>query len=261
MAGAKTPENLQHSGTWATLLESEQFRFSIHKILESLLRGVCAQGWFFPLPSMLGDGKPLDLLKLFLIVRKKGGYDVVTRIGLWDLVAKESGLGSGSGSSVKSVYLKYLLLLETWFETIVGGKNSKRELGYSNRLMELGDELKGILLESTNIVDDDQSNDEIKERNSSLKRKRDSTNWGMKMLNWVTEIGKDPCDPVIGSLPDKSKWKLSDGSEELWKQILQFREFASLKKYDHQRYQKMHPCIYDDDEAKFGYNLRKRQKQ
>ncbi|OMO85366.1 hypothetical protein CCACVL1_10234 [Corchorus capsularis] len=248
---AETPENLeQHSGTWADLdldrFLGESFRLSFNKILES----ICTQGWFWPLPPMLGDGKPVDLLKLFKIVMKKGGYDVVTKKGLWDLVAKESGSGSGLGSSVKLVYVKYLLLLETWLESIDDdSKQSKIES--SNRLMELGAQLKGFLFESTNINE--------KERNSSLKRKRDSANWGM--LNWVTEIGKDPCDPVIGSLPDKSRWKLSDGSEELWKQILQFREFAILKKYDHQKYQKMHPCIYDDDQTKFGYNLRKRQKQ
>ncbi|OMO92938.1 hypothetical protein COLO4_17214 [Corchorus olitorius] len=194
MAGAETPENLeQHSGTWPDLdpFLGESFRLSFNKIIES----ICAKGWFWPLPPMLGDGKPVDLLKLFKIVMKKGGYDVVTRSGLWNLVGKESG------SEILMISRKKIHV---------------------------------------------------------LKRKRDSTNWGL--LNWVIEIGKDPCDPVVGSLPDKSRWKLSDGSEELWKQILQFRQVAFLKKYD-QKYQKMLPCIYDDDQTKFGYNLRKRQKQ
>ncbi|OMO92936.1 hypothetical protein COLO4_17212 [Corchorus olitorius] len=55
---------------------------------------------------MLGDGKLVDLLKLFFVVRKKGGYDVVTRSGLWDLVAKEYRSGSDLASSIKLVYVK-----------------------------------------------------------------------------------------------------------------------------------------------------------
>ena len=69
----------------------------------------------------------------------------------------------------------------------------------------------------------------IREKFSSHKRKRDST-WGM--LNWVNEIAKDPCDPVVGSLPERSKWK-SYGSEKLWKQVLLFREAAFRGKDDH----------------------------
>ncbi|OMO92904.1 hypothetical protein COLO4_17216 [Corchorus olitorius] len=224
MAGAETPENLeQRSGTWPDLdpFLGESFRLSFNKIIES----ICAKGWFWPLPPMLGDGKPVDLLKLFKIVMKKGGYDVVTRSGVMEFSRERVRV------------------------SIDDSKHSKIES--SNRLMELGAELKGFLFESRNIND-------FKEKNSCPKRKRDSTNWGL--LNWVIEIGKDPCDPVVGSLPDKSRWKLSDGSEELWKQILQFRQVAFLKKYD-QKYQKMLPCIYDDDQTKFGYNLRKRQKQ
>ncbi|OMO70508.1 hypothetical protein CCACVL1_18869 [Corchorus capsularis] len=247
---AKTLENLRHS--WANLepfsegslseSEHDKFRFSFSKILQSFLREICAQGWFWPLPPMLGDGKSMDLLKLFLVAREKGGYDVVSGSGLWDLVTKKSDLGLGLASSVKLVYVKYLVLLEKWLEGIVDYKQLKSESSYNNHLMELGDDLKGVLEDSVDDVKILESND-IKEKFSSLKRKRDST-WGM--LNWVTEIGKDQYDPVIGSLPDRSRWK-SYGSEEFWKQILLFREVAFLKKDD----QKMH-------QTKFGYNLRER---
>ena len=61
---------------------------------------------------------------------------------------------------------------------------------------------------------------------SSRKRKRDSI---YRMLNWVTEIAKDPCDPEVGSLPEWSKWK-SYGNEECWKQVLVTREMLFLKR-------------------------------
>ncbi|OMO93981.1 hypothetical protein COLO4_16589 [Corchorus olitorius] len=250
----KTPKNLQHS--WVDLehslegslseSEHDKFRFSFNKILESFLREIYAQDWFWPLPPMLGDRKLVDLLKLFLVVREKGGYDVVSRSDLWDLVEKKSGLGTGLASPVKLVYVKYLVLLEKLLEGTVGNKKLKSESSNSNPLMELGDEFKGFLKDSADDVVILESND-IKEKFPSLKRKRDST-WGMlnperskSESSWVIEIGKDPCDPIIGSLLDRSRWK-SYGGE---------REVTFLRKDDQKYYQKMH-------QTKFGYNLRDR---
>jgi hypothetical protein len=62
---------------------------------------------------MLGSEQTLDLYKLFMVVKDKGGYDVVCKNELWDLVGEEYGLGVKVGSSVKLVYSKYLSGLET----------------------------------------------------------------------------------------------------------------------------------------------------
>ncbi|XVE73840.1 hypothetical protein DITRI_Ditri11bG0150900 [Diplodiscus trichospermus] len=384
----KTPEKLDTAGSWIDLepfskgsflkSEPEKLRFWFNKFLGSFLKEICTHGCFWPLPPMLGDGQPVDLFKLFLVVRDKGGYNVVSESGLWDLVAKESGLDLNVSSSVKLVYVKYLVSLERWLERIVQSEDSKSGYNCSARLMELGAELIGFLLESKKKVaeysqveesasaesdrgekcvkdeesmnidltkgvfdyeevenlrndddlksvvvdsdgekkcvfvdeyedkpsdlaqslanlgvekmcneeevksavmevcfectkctncnhgDDDvvilDSND-IKENFTSHKRKRDPM-W--RMLNWVTEVAKDPCDPVVGSLPERSKWK-SYGSEELWKQVLLFRETTFRRKDNHssadqsnwQKNQKMHPCMYDNH-TKVGYNLRER---
>jgi len=40
---------------------------------------------------MLGDKNPVDLFKLYAVVRGRGGYETVSRNGLWGLVAKEYG--------------------------------------------------------------------------------------------------------------------------------------------------------------------------
>ncbi|XVE77164.1 hypothetical protein DITRI_Ditri13aG0039800 [Diplodiscus trichospermus] len=383
----KAPEKLD-LGAWIDLelfsnlsflkSEHDKLTFWFNKFLGSFLKEICAQGCFWPLPQMLGDGQPVDLVKLFLVVREKGGYNAVSESGLWDLVAKESGLGLNVASSVKLFYVKYLVSLERWLEETVQRGDLKSESNYSGHLMELGAELKGFLLESKKkvveysrvdegvvagsevgdkcvkdeesmhidltkrlldhgeveklqndvdlksvVVDSDgdkkciyvdeyedshsdlaksvvnssdvekiyyedevksaimedcleckqctysDSSDDVvildsndfKEEFSSHKRKRDHI-WGM--LNWVNEIAKDPCDPVVGSLPEVSKWK-SYGSEEHWKHVLLFREAAFGRKDDHsssdfsnsQKNQKMHPCLYDDH-TKFGYNLRER---
>jgi len=69
----------------------------------------------------MGNGDPLDLYKLFLVVKKKGGYDAVCKNRLWDLVGEEYGLGVKVGSSVELVYSKHLSALETCFKNVVAG--------------------------------------------------------------------------------------------------------------------------------------------
>ncbi|XVF80098.1 hypothetical protein PTKIN_Ptkin15bG0043100 [Pterospermum kingtungense] len=367
---SKTPEKLDPAGSWIDLKpfskgfclksEPDKLSFWFNKFLGLFLKEICSEGCFWPLPPMLGNGQPVDLFKLFLVVREKGGYNAVSESGLWDLVAEESGLGLNVASSVKLVYVKYLVSLERWLERIVQSEDSKSKSNNSGHLMELGAELNGFLLGSkkkvleysqveesvvaglkrgekcvkveasmhidltnrgldykeveklqndgdlksvvvdsdcveckkctcSDIDDDDDDNlildsndsvefkkcaysdtdddvvildsNDIKEKFLPHKRKRDST---CGMLNWVNEIAKDPCDPVVGLVPERSKWK-SYGSEELWKQVLLFREAAFRRKDDHsnsdqsnwQKNQKMHPCMYDDH-TKVGYNLRER---
>ncbi|KAE8660476.1 Ubiquitin-conjugating enzyme E2 5 isoform 1 [Hibiscus syriacus] len=357
-----------------SLLKSEpdKLRFRFKKFHGLFLKEICAQGCVCSLPAMPEDGQPVDWLKLFLVVREKGGYNAVSESGLWDSVAAESGLSLNIASLVKLVYVKYLVSLERWLEKFVQSKDSASESHYSDHLLEMGAEHKRFLLESKKFVefslveesivagsgegekcvhgeesihidltkefldyeemekfrnDDDSksvvvdsdgkkcinvdeyvdtpsdlersvgnssgvekmcneyeaksaimedsveckkcshganhvtldSND-TKESFSSHKRKRDSM-WGM--LNWVIEVAKYPCDPVVGSLPECIKWKPS-GSEELWKQILLFREAAFRRKgdqssSDQSKWQKsqMHPCMYDDN-TNIGYKLRER---
>ncbi|KAA3458774.1 AT-rich interactive domain-containing protein 1-like [Gossypium australe] len=463
----KLPENLEPAGSSIDLdpfsegsflkSEPDKLRFGFNKFLGLFLKEICAQGCVCSLPPMAEGGQPVDWLKLFLVVREKGGYNAVSESGLWDSVASESGLGLNVASLVKLVYLKYLVSLERWLERIVQSEDLKSESHYTGNLVEMGIELKRFLLESKKIAefsqveesvvagsggggkfvngeqsmdiditkdfldyneveklrndddlksvvvdsdgekkfinvdeyvhtpsglvksagnstdvekfcnedevksaimedsveckkcthsdddvvkldssdikeklssnkrkrdssaimedsfeskkcthsDDDvvkldssdikeklssnkrkrdssaimedsaeckkytQSDDDvvkldssdIKEKFSSNKRKRDSM-WGM--LNWVKEVAMDPCDLVVGSLPESSKWK-SYGSGELWKQILLFRVAAFHRKDDHsssdqskrQKTQKIHPCMYDDN-TKIGYNLRER---
>ncbi|KAK7349506.1 hypothetical protein VNO77_06928 [Canavalia gladiata] len=353
---------------------------------------------------MLGNGQHVDLYKLFLVVKGKGGYDAVCNGKLWDLVGEESGLGVSVGSSVKLVYCKYLRALDAWLKKVAESKVSP-ECGlvddrdkFGRHLMDLQAEVKGLLsgcakdevtgeglmrglndghidgaklsgangvkgfdLESdgdeevrnggfpdsdmpdremmnesvlgnlsggndamevweevdggkmsadaekvvhvSNVVKNSMPGllsggekcDDISDSGSSgCKRKRESV---LDMLSWVTSIAKNPCDPGVGSIPEKSKWK-SFSDEEVWKQVLSFREAAFLKrrfesssdqhgwqllllhslKRDwvgdfglpremdlfvvqiNDENQKMHPCLYDD-QLGATYNLRERLKR
>lgn len=320
---------------------------------------------------MMGRAAPVDLYKLFMVVKEKGGYDAVCKNRLWDLVGEEYGLGVKVGSSVELVYSKYLSTLETWLENVADSKfpecdsvDGRFKLG--KHLMEVqaefsldedygeeeaGDELKsacdyldgrklcgstdrvkgenpdsigaeldkvheclnGRTLCGTDVVKDmnlesnrakevqngglvdlhmqkyrtnepnlrklcnhnaameimeefdgskilavdvsdavndtpglsdggkrcdnddgDGDNDDVLILDTSSvnresfgrKRKRESVS---EMLSWVTSIAKNPCDPIIGSMPEKSKWK-SYSNQEIWKQVLLFREALFLKK-------------------------------
>ncbi|XP_020538495.1 AT-rich interactive domain-containing protein 1 isoform X2 [Jatropha curcas] len=343
-----------------------KLRCQFDNCLKSLRKEICVLDSAFP--PMLGDGQPVDLLKLFLLVREKGGYDVVSKNGLWSVVAQESGLGLNIASSVKLVYAKYLDTLEKCLERVVDDKNSKTKSSVSSPnvggiSMELRSEFKGLLsdipewksvlnvsaevdpngdekcivddeesvhigtgksgvdfvdvgklgynvakssaidsfsdgdkkckddqenlrsnLTSLNAFDEDEvksmvveieddkkcengdendvivlDSDAVKDSFSCLKRKRKSV---CRVLNWITGVARNPCDPLVDSLPESSKWG-SYGNEELWKQVLLAREALFLKgnvdSGAEQKNRKMHPCMYDDPVGS-AYNFRERLK-
>ncbi|XP_023006588.1 AT-rich interactive domain-containing protein 1-like [Cucurbita maxima] len=101
----------------------------------------------------------------------------------------------------------------------------------------------------------------VKEPNFTPERKEEPL---LGLLNWLKGIARNPCDPSVCSLPEKSKWK-SYGNEEIWKQVLLVREKMFVKRQVDssseqslvQRNQRMHPCMYDNDTVPI-YNLRKR---
>ncbi|CAB4300445.1 unnamed protein product [Prunus armeniaca] len=133
------------------------------------------------------------------------------------------------------------------------GPSCGSEVGESRR----GKKYNDISNEDAVILD--PSTDE--EANSFWKRKQKSL---CGMLNWVRMIAKDPCDPAVGSLPERSKWK-SFGNEENWMQVLWAREAIFVKKHadsgaeqsNWQKNQRMHPSLYDDHFSS-SYNLRER---
>ncbi|XP_055817249.1 AT-rich interactive domain-containing protein 1-like isoform X2 [Solanum dulcamara] len=342
---------------------------------------------FRPFPPMLGDGKTVDLCKLYLVVRETGGYDRVCTSGSWGVVAEECGFDSTSGLALKLVYVKYLDALNKAMVKLELPDNEKSEvkksaLGFSavrmdleldlkEVLMKISDERKkdeeygkmefdpatdgrlsngievqdfvGLIRYSENFVEKRSLDDSVcdvkridekfssvysekdskfmnqnkdyqidtndirpmklsgdeedciirKRKNSdgkmsvgydeehlkiddgngddqggtddigltkfsgdeedgiARKRKRESY---LDMLKWITELAKDPCDPAIGHLPEKSKWK-SYGNEVVWKKILLLRDEMLLERNVDtstqysiwQQKQKMHPSMYDDN--------------
>ncbi|KAJ6426567.1 hypothetical protein OIU84_022213 [Salix udensis] len=80
------------------------------ELVSNFLNEAADGGCIRPIPALLGDGQSLDLFKLFWVVRKRGGFDLVN--GFWSFVAKELGLDLQISPSVKLIYIKYLYELE-----------------------------------------------------------------------------------------------------------------------------------------------------
>ncbi|KAK6804559.1 hypothetical protein RDI58_002343 [Solanum bulbocastanum] len=346
-------------------------------LVNRLLKEVNGCLCFRPFPPMLGDGKAVDLSKLYLVVREKGGYERVCASRSWGVVAEECGFDLTSGLALKLVYVKYLDALNSAMVKLEQPDNEKSEvkksaLGFSAVRMDLELDLKGVLMEISdekkkdeehgkmefdpaadgklsdhievqdfvekrsldgsvcdvkgidekfsvvnaeedskfvNQNEDDQldtndnrlmklsgdeddcdnrkrkysdgkmsvghdeehlkiddgngdvqgGKDDIgltkfsgdKEDSITRKSKQESN---LDMLKWVTELAKDPCDPAIGHLPEKSKWK-SYGNEVVWKKVLLLRDEmllegnvdTSTQNSIWQQKQKMHPSMYDDN--------------
>nr|DAD47301.1 TPA_asm: hypothetical protein HUJ06_017238 [Nelumbo nucifera] len=242
------------------------------QILSVFLREISIGEEVRVLPAMLGDGRCVDLFKLFWVVRQKGGYDCVSRNGLWTSVAEEVSLGSSVTSSVKLVYVKYLDSLDRWLQRILRDKGitvGLSDCGGNLSLfsVELETEFGGMpsqtseekkkddchikldsdennisLLVTENtyntpevrsvmVLDNDNADDDdvmILERNAvneetlSRKRKRKSIS---EMLNWVTEVAKNPGDFANEMLPGSCSGK------EFLVQALLAREALFLRRH------------------------------
>ncbi|KAK9143803.1 hypothetical protein Syun_013203 [Stephania yunnanensis] len=104
------------------------------------------------LPAMLGDGRCVDLFRLFLVVREKGGYGSVSKKGAWGLVGEELGLGEEVAASVKLLYIKYVYVFDRWVWKILRDKGVDGCFGSGNcggdfglLPMELATEFRGLL--------------------------------------------------------------------------------------------------------------------
>ncbi|XP_020581036.1 AT-rich interactive domain-containing protein 1 isoform X2 [Phalaenopsis equestris] len=121
---------LQHVGFCSALDPiTDVSRFE--QILSVFLKELHCKSDIRPFPAMLGDGRPIDLHKLYLLVSKRGGYKSVTANKAWAVVAEELGLESAIGCPLKLIYAKYLNLLERCLQRVaasrLGGYSASEE--------------------------------------------------------------------------------------------------------------------------------------
>ncbi|XP_059642584.1 AT-rich interactive domain-containing protein 2 isoform X2 [Cornus florida] len=129
---------------------SDRLRRLFDQVLLVFLREVSVKKCVRPIPALLGDGRSVDLFKLFWAVKKRGGFDLVTKNGLWSPVATECRLDVGVVVSIKLVYLTYLDGLDQWVKRVFKDKSLKNGesevVGKLDLLsLELERDFRGIL--------------------------------------------------------------------------------------------------------------------
>lgn len=226
------------------------------QFLSRFLKEISLSDSMRPLPAMVGDGKCIDLFKLFWVVREKGGYDFVSKCAQWGLVAAEIGLGSIFASSVKLCYFKYLDALDRWIRCFQKekGRRGRRGIGNCGRNVlpvglktqfkeflstksghnrDEGYELdtgqsenqvhntsEGIGLTKFPSVDkcvvDDDEKNGKKGEVYSRKRKRETL---LGMVTWLTDLAKNTSDAAIVKLGEAYKQK-GYGNKEYFHLVL-----------------------------------------
>ncbi|KAG6500207.1 hypothetical protein ZIOFF_040049 [Zingiber officinale] len=102
------------------------------RVLSAFLKEANRRGELRPMPAMVGDGRPVDMWKLYCSVRDMGGYDRVSADSGWASVAQALGVESRCGSMVKLVFFKYLDALERWVMLASGKQVKGQQSGYQN---------------------------------------------------------------------------------------------------------------------------------
>ncbi|KAK6162304.1 hypothetical protein DH2020_002145 [Rehmannia glutinosa] len=139
--------------------------------LEGFLKQVFSHSCFRQLPPVIGEGQQVDLFELHIVVRKRGGYNSVSKNGLWSLVATDCGFDSIFGAALKLVYVKYLDTLDRWLRKIVNDKQventefEETHLSFSGPLMELESDLEVFL---SGIADKVKKEEFVEFKKSSL---------------------------------------------------------------------------------------------
>lgn len=88
------------------------------QVVIAFLRDKSAGKCLRPIPALCGDGRPVDLFKLFWLVRKFGGHEAVSRNDLWGFISEECGLGCSVVASIKLIYMNYLNELDQWLQQV-----------------------------------------------------------------------------------------------------------------------------------------------
>ncbi|CAA0838747.1 AT-rich interactive domain-containing protein 2 [Striga hermonthica] len=178
----------------------ERLRGLFDQLLVAFLNEKSASDCVRPIPALCRDGQPVDLLKLFWVVRKIGGHEEVSRNNLWGFVSKECGLGIGvvQIQSVKLIHDKYLNELDQWLHRVVSkGDVESENGGVVKKLDLLSRELEasfGNLLdnrqkeESTKFFQDVNENETLISTNGRISEILCSGNNGRSTEHVVHEL-------------------------------------------------------------------------
>ncbi|KAJ0861824.1 putative transcription factor & chromatin remodeling ARID family [Helianthus annuus] len=88
--------------------------------------GMCKEG---EMPLTLLNGKPIELITLYRVVKEYGGFKKVGQDDAWDKIALQCGFDCDDDFEVKVAYVRYIELVEWYYEVM----KSKCEKSESNK--------------------------------------------------------------------------------------------------------------------------------
>lgn len=184
------------------------------QVVVAFLRDKSAGKCHRPIPALCGDGRPVDLFKLFWLVRKFGGYDSASRNNLWGFISEECGLGCGVIASLKLIYMNYLKELDQWLQQVFSKSVLEEDhCGFIKNLDLLSRELEIRFKDS---LPDKQEQERLEKVTKSVEEANDSdyimtddfalsvTNAAAKIVNQVNGIsrGKIDGDSITSCIED-----------------------------------------------------------
>ncbi|RHN80247.1 putative transcription factor & chromatin remodeling ARID family [Medicago truncatula] len=283
------PKHCPYQGVWKTrveelpdvypcnieILQQHQLAPSPPPSIISNFQENCSRGTVRPVPVMLGEGQLLDLYQLFALVKEKGGYDAVSRKGLWNSVIVELGLDLRVLASVKLVFDKYLNDFEGWLRKSFEEKKKEFQNLFCSNLKDKDDDF--VPLESSNIIKHidlvNQKSDgyllDTKNQNNKCDGLQNVNSDGHggddeKLGTGVKDDITASCaetekefnsrkrnreSPAAQPLTEPSKGKEYKGYQDIFVQMLRARDVLSVRKHaepNRGSSSKIHPAKYED---------------
>ncbi|KAL8150420.1 hypothetical protein V2J09_020228 [Rumex salicifolius] len=262
--------------------EMQVLRGLFDQVLVAFVRD--AKNVFRPIPALIGDGRSIDLFRLFYMVRERGGFHSVSREKLWGLIAENLDFDFRFSASLKLIYFKYFDELDRRLNRMVKDVNkSTSECDSDLELLsfELEKRFRGLSMEDVKVKKIE--NGEIlagcdmkylqisgMKKDSELANvancKRKSEDW-QEMLSWLKQVAKKPRDLSNGRMPHSCRWNENGGKESRELALLAREAMLKRKRYPNlkddedrfssdQKKQKIHPTTYNDPSSVHSESVR-----
>ncbi|KAF5772480.1 putative transcription factor & chromatin remodeling ARID family [Helianthus annuus] len=108
-----------------------------------------------PVPVYMSNNKKVNLLELYMVVKREGGHRIVTSNNLWAMVSKDMGHNYEDGEYMRIVYAMYLDVIIYYykFKTIPGNVRENQSRGVAENDDRAAEE--GRRTRSTGCMPDD----------------------------------------------------------------------------------------------------------
>ncbi|CAO2835596.1 unnamed protein product [Amaranthus hypochondriacus] len=217
LEGCKSIKKLELSSIGSFSSAESEFKHAFVELISVFLEESCK--CFRPVPPMLGNGHSIDLLKLYFVVKLKGGFDAISSKKLWNEVGLLYGLGYGFGSALKLIYLKYLDSLESWLVKLPSSESSNRfNTGVWSKgvLMALGSEYGSFV---SNVIEGMRENADsycLKEEKSGISYVLTEENNDIEKVDWnkfVMSFGDEDSNEDSSKSKQDADMSFVDGVE------------------------------------------------